>query len=165
MHIRLALLGILAAFGALAVGHLVAGLVAPAASPLLAVGSALIDLAPQPLKAFAIETFGERDKEALLAGIGAAVLLFAAGIGLLAGRRPGWGAVAIALFGVVGAVAALARPTSTPASALPALIGAAVGIGVLLGLRRLVGRPTDGAGAHPSRRRFVIGAAVPRCSR
>jgi DMSO/TMAO reductase YedYZ molybdopterin-dependent catalytic subunit len=158
MHLRLASSGILAALTAVAVGHLVASLVAPTASPILAVGSALIDLAPQPLKAFAIDTFGERDKDALLAGIGAAVLLLAAGVGLLAGRRPWLAAVAIALFGVVGAAAALARPTAMPMWILPALIGSAVGIGVLLGLRRLaLGMPGKPA-ADPSRRRFVIGA-------
>ena len=65
--------GIVATVAAVAVGHLVAALLAPVGSPILAVGSALVDLAPQPLKAFAIDTFGDRDKDALLAGIGVAV--------------------------------------------------------------------------------------------
>src|SRR5262245_20064196 len=87
--IRSTVAGMLAAAVALAVGHLLGVVLAPAASPILAVGSSLVDLAPQPLKAFAIDTFGSRDKEALLLGIGVAVLVLAAAIGLLSRRHRG----------------------------------------------------------------------------
>jgi DMSO/TMAO reductase YedYZ molybdopterin-dependent catalytic subunit len=153
--------GILAAATALAVGHLVAAVFVPGASPVIAVGGALVDLAPQPLKAFAIETFGERDKDALLVGIGAAVLVIAAIVGLVGRVNPRVGAAAILAFGVVGAAAALARPTSTPIWLAPALVGATLGALVLLGLVAGL-RPATAAdtGAHAGRRRFVAGSAA-----
>ena len=46
-----------------------AQVVAPAASPLLAVGSTFIDLTPEWLKSFAIRSFGANDKAALLSGM------------------------------------------------------------------------------------------------
>lgn len=144
----------------MSVGHLLARLIAPAASPVLAVGSTLVDLAPQPLKAFAIDTFGERDKDALLAGIGITVIVLAAGVGLLARDRPRVAAAALATFGLLGAVAALARPTATLLATVPSLLGTIVGIGVLLGLRRLQ-TPSDGAtDADVRRRRFLLGAGA-----
>ena len=39
-----------------------AGLIDPVASPILAVGSTLIDAAPTPAKEFAVRTFGTYDK-------------------------------------------------------------------------------------------------------
>ena len=117
-----ALTGVLAALAAVAIGQLLATLFAPSASPIIAVGSAMVDLAPQPLKAFAIETFGERDKDALLAGIGAR------------GPRPRCGHRACSPAPLVDRrrgpargvwrrrrCEALARPTATPVSALPAI--------------------------------------------
>ena len=50
--------GVLATVVGLAAGHLVAALTVPAASPVLAVGSTVIDLTPTPLKEFAIRQFG-----------------------------------------------------------------------------------------------------------
>jgi DMSO/TMAO reductase YedYZ molybdopterin-dependent catalytic subunit len=184
LRLAAAFAGILAAAVALAVGHLIAGLIAPAASPVLAVGSAMVDLAPQPLKAFAIETFGERDKDALLAGIGVAVVAIAALLGLLTRTRPVLGAAAILVFGLLGAAAATARPISTVAWVLPALIGALAGAVVILLLLRALataieardrpaepGRladpgPADGRLADPgpaadgARRGFLLGATA-----
>ncbi len=159
LHVAAAFTGILAAAGAVAVGHLVAGVIAPAASPVLAVGSTLVDLAPQPLKAFAINTFGERDKDALLVGIAVTVAILAASIGLVTRTRPLVGAAAIGLFGFVGAVAALARPASSAISVVPSLLGAVVGVLILLGLFRLLAGSGDGS-VDPDRRRFVIGATA-----
>ena len=48
-----ALAGLIAASVALGVGELVAGLVRPASSPVVAVGNAAITLVPEPLKEFA----------------------------------------------------------------------------------------------------------------
>jgi DMSO/TMAO reductase YedYZ molybdopterin-dependent catalytic subunit len=153
--------GILAAAVAVAVGHLLAAFSAPATSPFLAVGSTLIDLAPQPLKAFAIETFGESDKVALLFGIGLAVAVAAAGVGIVTLRNPRFGAVAVGLFGALGAAAALARPTATPSAIAPSLVGAAIGIAVLLALHRLYARPrTSGDAGDRGRRRFLLAAGA-----
>ena len=62
-------MGLLSAGVAIGVAHLVAGFIAREASPVVAVGSAFIDLTPEWLKSFAIRTFGESDKLVLLAGI------------------------------------------------------------------------------------------------
>ncbi len=166
-----AISGVLAAATSLAVGHLVAGLLAPAASPLLAVGSTLVDLAPQPVKAIAIDTFGENDKAALLIAISLVLVVIAAAIGLVASRRLAVGVGAVAGVGAIGAVAALARPVAVPTDALPSLFGAAIGVLVLVLLiapERLgrVGRvlldPGLADAPRPERRRFLVaaGAAV-----
>ncbi|MEO5966472.1 MAG: molybdopterin-dependent oxidoreductase [Candidatus Limnocylindrales bacterium] len=139
-----AVAGVLAAGVALGVGHLVAAVVGPATSPLFAVGGVLIDAAPQAAKAFAIETFGNDDKSALLAGILLALIVVSAIVGVIAVRRPAAGAIAILAFGVVGTAAALSRPGAAPIDALPALAGAAVALAALIGLVRLA-RATAGA--------------------
>src|SRR5262249_60933665 len=54
---------------ALGAGQLVAGITGPQGSPVVAVGSAAIDLAPPAVKNFAISTFGSNDKTALVTGI------------------------------------------------------------------------------------------------
>src|SRR4051794_19100237 len=59
-----ALAGILAAAVGLGAAELVAGVVGTAGSPVLAVGNAAIALTPEPVKAFAIATFGTDDKTA-----------------------------------------------------------------------------------------------------
>lgn len=158
--IAAAIAGVLAAVAAVAVGHLAAGLLAPAASPVLAVGSSLVDLAPQPLKAFAIETFGERDKDALLAGIGVTVIALAALVGLLTRRSPRVGAGAFVLFGLLGAGAAMARPTSTALWLLPSLVGALVGAAVLLALHGAAAGSGTTSAAPAGRRRFLVRASA-----
>ena len=47
-RIRFALSGILAALAGIASGHLVAAFLNPSASPVLAIGSTVIDLTPTP---------------------------------------------------------------------------------------------------------------------
>src|SRR3954468_22143963 len=102
--------GLLPAAVALGVGELIAGLVGPASSPVIAVGNAAITLVPESLKEYAIRTFGENDKLVLVAGVLLVVALYAVAVGLVALRNRLLGALGIALFGVVGVVAAVARP-------------------------------------------------------
>jgi DMSO/TMAO reductase YedYZ molybdopterin-dependent catalytic subunit len=133
-----ALAGIAAAALAIGSAELVAVLTGARSAPLVAVGAVVVDIVPAPLKQFAIDVFGVHDKTALL--IGTAVLLagFAALIGIRALRSLWVGYAGIALFGVVGAVAALTRPGAGPAAALPSLVGAALAAGVL---RRMITGP------------------------
>ena len=63
-----ALAGVVGAAAFLAAAELFALLVARDGSPILAVGGFVIDIVPQPFKEFAIATFGEYDKIALLVG-------------------------------------------------------------------------------------------------
>lgn len=124
--------GIIAAAAFLAAAELVALIVARSASPILAVGSFLIDIVPQPIKEFAISTFGDADKVVLLIGIGCGVLVAAAAAGILQYVRPPLGVAALALTGILSGAATLTRAGATPLSVLPPLVGTVAGILALI---------------------------------
>ncbi len=118
-RLRHAAYGVLATLVGLAASHLVAAVTVPAASPVLAVGSTVIDLTPTPLKEWAIRQFGSADKLVLVGSVTVVVLLLAALAGVLTARRPTLGLlVVVALAGVAGVLAVLrprpARWTSCP---------------------------------------------------
>jgi DMSO/TMAO reductase YedYZ molybdopterin-dependent catalytic subunit len=136
-----AVTGLIAAAVALGVAELVASAVSSESSPIIAVGSAFIDLTPRPLKDFAIRTFGENDKNALLIGTGVFLCAFAVAVGLVTLWRRRYGVVGVAIFGVVGVVAALTRPDAGIATALPSLVGAGAGIVALLLMARALPQP------------------------
>jgi DMSO/TMAO reductase YedYZ molybdopterin-dependent catalytic subunit len=123
-----ALAGLVAAAVALGVAELVAGIVGPASSPVVAVGDAVITVTPEPVKNFAIRTFGENDKVALVVGTLVVVALYALLIGVLAVRSRRLGTAGILLFGAIGAYAAATRPAGGMLDAVPSLVGAAAGI-------------------------------------
>ncbi|MFD3331948.1 molybdopterin-dependent oxidoreductase [Streptomyces sp. NPDC058700] len=156
-----ALGGLLAAYVSLAVADLVASRVRPEAGPVLAIGDAVVDRTPAALKDWAIRTFGESDKTVLQLGILVLLALLALGIGLLALRHRRLGALAVAAFGLLGALAAVTRPDSDSAlDAVPSLIGAAVGAVLLYALTGLLTPTPPKTGAtRPDRRRFLIVAA------
>ncbi|CAM4496152.1 molybdopterin-dependent oxidoreductase [Nocardia ninae] len=147
-----ALAGVLAALTVLGVGHLIAALIDPAASPFYAMGASVVDHTPHALKDAAIRRFGSNDKLALFLSMAGVMVVFAAILGLLERRRP-LGSVLLILLGGVVLGAALQRPTATGWFALPTVVGVAAGVIVL---RLLIGRGSDGRGDEP-----VAGAAVP----
>ena len=140
--------GLLAAFIAVGVGQLLAGIVAPDASPIVAVGEASIDHTPPPVKNFAISAFGSNDKAVLVTGILAVLAIFAAIVGALALRRLWYGMVGLACFSALGLAAALTRPTASPSWAVPTLAGAAAAAAALALLVRAA--PPAPAAADPS---------------
>ncbi|GAA4900154.1 DMSO/TMAO reductase YedYZ molybdopterin-dependent catalytic subunit [Stackebrandtia albiflava] len=146
--------GIGCAAVAVATGSLVALATGRATSPVVAVGAAVVDVTPEPVKDFAIRMFGEADKAALLIGIGVLLVLIAAGIGLLAQRRPWPGYIGLASFGLLGAVAAWGRPGAQWWWALPSLVGALAAAGALWFLLRrpLDADPEDSVRLPPGRR-------------
>ncbi|MFD4855551.1 molybdopterin-dependent oxidoreductase [Streptomyces atratus] len=165
-----ALSGLIAGFCALAVAELVAAVVRPEAGPVTAVGSAVIDRTPPAVRDFAVRNFGTADKLVLQLGILILLALFAMAVGVLALRHRRLGSAAVLVFGLVGAVAAAARPQGAPADALPSVVGAAVAVGVLY---LLVGRltpalrPSPAAGERDEeangvldRRGFVVAATA-----
>jgi DMSO/TMAO reductase YedYZ molybdopterin-dependent catalytic subunit len=166
--------GVLAALGGIAAAHLVAGLTNPAASPVLAVGSVVIDATPTPVKEYAVAQFGTADKPILLATVTLVTLVAAAVAGVLARRRVWLGIGFIVLLTGLATAAALTRPVATPADAVPGLVSAVVGLAILLGLRHLVtgtepttpgdtGRELPATAyptSHDGRRQFLIGAAA-----
>ncbi|MFI5957636.1 molybdopterin-dependent oxidoreductase [Cryptosporangium sp. NPDC051539] len=127
-----ALTGLAAAGAALGSAEPVAALIGRGTSPVIAVGLAVIDLVPRPVKDFGIRTFGQNDKVALLTGVFVLVALFAVACGVVSLRRRMVGAAGVALFGVVGILAAVTRPGAGPLAWLPSLVGAALGVAVLL---------------------------------
>src|SRR5262249_56940672 len=90
--------GLITAAVALGVGQLVAGITGPQGSPVVAVGSAAIDLAPPAVKNFAISTFGSNDKTALVTGILVLLAVFAGVIGVAAFPRFSYRLAGPALF-------------------------------------------------------------------
>jgi DMSO/TMAO reductase YedYZ molybdopterin-dependent catalytic subunit len=173
--------GLLAAAVALGVAQLVGGITGPAGVPVIAVGSAAIDLTPVPVKDFAIQHFGSHDKLVLLSGIVVVLALFAAVTGILAMRRRAYGLAGLAVFGAIGVAAVLTRPVARPADVAPTLVGVIAGALTLRLLVRAAGPagpavaagtagaagpaqadPAPGAppGSPPDRRRFLITAAA-----
>jgi len=173
-----AVCGLLAALTGMAVGHLVAAFVDPASSPVLAVGSTVIDATPTPVKEWAVRSFGTADKAVLLSSVAVVTALAAMAIGLVARRRQGLAGVLVVVLAALAGLAAVLRPTASPADVIPAFAAAVVGIGVLNGLLRLLpGHPpaatsthdhespldhsaqADGVPSTTGRRTFLVGAA------
>ncbi|RDV43841.1 oxidoreductase [Leifsonia sp. ku-ls] len=154
-----ALAGAVAGGVFLGVAELAALLVAREASPIVAVGSFVVDVVPRWAKELAIQLFGSDDKLFLVASVGAAALVAAALAGMLELR---WRWTGVALFGVAGVAAvaaAVTRADASPAAFLPPAAGAAAGAAVLTVAVSLL-RRWRVAGAEPSsgvdRRRFLV---------
>ncbi|MGI4895497.1 MAG: molybdopterin-dependent oxidoreductase [Janthinobacterium lividum] len=153
-----ALAGVVAAGSTFGVGQLIAGIVAPAAAPIVVVGSAVVDRVPAAVKDFAIRSFGTNDKTVLLVIIAAIVVVLAALAGVLARRRLALGVGLVAVLGVVALVAAATRPDATALSPLPSLLGAAAGAFTLTFLIRRLARPASDGG--PPRRVLLLGGVA-----
>ncbi len=162
---RGAIAGVVAALVALGIGELVAGVMAAAASPTSAVGSALIDLAPPGTKEVFVGIFGTNDKPALAALVAAAVLLLGAEIGIIARRRFRLAAGLILAIVGVGALAALRQP----GAALPSVLlvagvqaGAAIWtLSTLLAAATPTGTNAEDPGhSDTARRGFLVRAGL-----
>ena len=114
-----ALFGLIATLVGMAVGHLTASLLNPDSSPVLAVGSAIIELTPQPIASAAIEQFGSADKPILIGSVFAGVLVLAAVAGLLTRRRFAIGATMIVLLVAAAAAAVVTRPAFEASDVVP----------------------------------------------
>src|SRR5687768_4239813 len=154
--------GVLATGAGMAAGHLVASLLNPAASPVLAVGSTVIDLTPTPLKEYAVREFGTADKAILLSSVIGVTLLVAALAGVITRRSfPLAAALLLGLAAVAGAMAVL-RPVAEGVDLLPAVAAAVVGLGVLWWEVRALAVPTAEATAPPvSKPRLLLGGPAP----
>lgn len=136
-----------------------------ASSPFFALGSAIIDLTPPWLKDFAIAAFGTNDKLALFISIGVVATILSALIGLLAKRSFALACTAIIALALVLSSAVASRAATSLLDIAPTVLGAIAGIGVLQWLTRLAaatapGQDEDAAGSGPSRRTFLLGAAL-----
>ncbi|GAA2863890.1 oxidoreductase [Actinoplanes cyaneus] len=125
-RLRGAISGIVAAGTGIAAAELLAAAVRPGAGPLVAVGGAVIDATPTPIKEFAVRELGTHDKPVLLGVIGVVLILLAAATGIAATTWRAAIPVGTALLGAAGAAAALSRPAGTVLDAVPAVFGAAL---------------------------------------
>ncbi|MGI8665996.1 MAG: molybdopterin-dependent oxidoreductase [Jatrophihabitans sp.] len=160
-----ALVGLLAAGVAIGVGELVAALVRPAASPVIAVGNRLILLTPESLKRWAIRQFGTGDKSALLTGIYLGIAVLAVLVGVLALRRLVYGLVGVAVLGALGCYSALTAHAHHGSDAVPSVLGALAGMAALALLVRAVTgtdfEPRAAGALLADRRRFLqVGLAA-----
>ena len=167
VRIRFILSGILAAIAGIAAGHLVAGFVDPATSPVLTIGSTVIDLTPTPVKEWAIAHFGTNDKAILLGSVVIVTLLAAGLVGLLARRRRVLALALLVLLVLIPGVAALTRPTFNLLDLVPPAVTRVVGLASFLWLSSLAASadPDDTTAAvRPGRgtsdRRVFLGGAL-----
>jgi DMSO/TMAO reductase YedYZ molybdopterin-dependent catalytic subunit len=153
-----ALFGLLATLFGMAVGHLTASLLRPDSSPVLAVGSAVIDSTPASMKEWAIRTFESDgfsigpfdfaarnyDKIVLVGSVLVGVLVLAAVAGILTRKRFAiGGGMLLALVAVAG-LAAVTRSGAGVLDVVPALLTAVAGVGGLWVLHRTAtGQPLD----------------------
>ncbi len=161
-----AVVGLLAAGVALGVGEAVAAFVRPAAAPIIAVGNRVIALTPQPVKDWAIRTFGTSDKTMLLTGIYVLLAVVATGVGVLAVRHVAFGVAGVAAFAAFGCYCALTAEAAQASDVTPTIVGAVAGAAALLVLCRAVGSsrgepdPERDNAAFADRRRFLLGSAA-----
>jgi DMSO/TMAO reductase YedYZ molybdopterin-dependent catalytic subunit len=125
------LAGIAAAAVALGVTELVAVAFGPQADARTAVGSAVIDLTPGPVREWAIRTFATADKLALSVLVLAVIAMIAAMTAMWETRRVPVGSAAIVVAGILGCAAVLSRAGATLADVVPTLVGTACGVAVL----------------------------------
>lgn len=152
--------GVAAAAVALGVTELVAVLFGPRADARTAVGSAVIDVTPGPVKEWAIDTFGMADKLVLSILVLFVIALIAAVGGVLEFRRVPVGSALIVAGGAVGCAAVLSRAGAGAADIVPTIAGTVCGVAVL---RLLIsGRfadapdPAPGSGVDRGRRLSLI---------
>ncbi len=122
-----AMAGVVSAGVLLAVAELVALLVASDGSPILSVGSFVIDIVPQWAKELAIRVFGANDKLVLLVGLALGATIASALAGLLQYLRPPIGVIALVVGGGVAVASTVTRAAATPFAAVPSVVGTVVG--------------------------------------
>ncbi|TCP44769.1 DMSO/TMAO reductase YedYZ molybdopterin-dependent catalytic subunit [Tamaricihabitans halophyticus] len=149
----------------LAFGQLIAGLSGADSAPHLVVGNTMIDLTPEPVKAWAIRQFGDSDKAVLLAGMAVVIALLSACAGVIARFAPLVGSIIIATFGGLGVLAAVLRPDGDLVRTLPAITAVLVSLGCFAVLIRFARQEAGRAAAqttapNPARRRFLVTAAT-----
>jgi DMSO/TMAO reductase YedYZ molybdopterin-dependent catalytic subunit len=165
------LAGAVAGLAGLGIAGLVAWVVAPAGSPVTAVGELIIELLPASLVNFGKEVLGFADKPVLLATIVAAVLIVCALAGELEARRRFAGAALFAVVAVIGIIGIAAQPGASITAYVPTIVGLLLGYMILSTLISKLHqwRPPQDAAVDrevqsPARRNFlawtiVIGAA------
>ncbi|MGH3731373.1 MAG: molybdopterin-dependent oxidoreductase [Micromonosporaceae bacterium] len=134
------IIGLLSGLVGLGAAELVAGWTGPDSSPLFAVGDAVVDLTPRPVKDLAITLLGPADKVVLLGSILVVVTGAAVAVGKVAERSLVRALLGVVLLGAVAAIAAVTRPDASASDLAPSLFGTAVAAVALVGLARAASR-------------------------
>ena len=161
-------LGVVSTLLGMAAAHLVAAVTTPSSSPVLAVGSQVIDLTPTPMKEWAIRQFGTADKIILVGSVVLVVLVLAGVAGVLARRRLALGAGLLVALVALAAAAAVVQGSVT--ELLPSLVAAVTGVASLWWLHAKAsatsaaepgqpGQPRE-AGTGASRRGVLVAAGA-----
>ncbi|UXA09437.1 molybdopterin-dependent oxidoreductase [Mycobacterium sp. SMC-2] len=154
--------GVAAAAVALGIAQLVGIPFGARADARAAIGSAVVDLSPGPIKEWAIQTLGSLDKLFLAVAVLVAIAAIAAIAGTLETRRRPFGSAAITAAGALGCVAVLSRQGATAPDTIPTIAGTACGVATLRLLTRRFwpGGPEEHRGdrdeADTDRRRLVV---------
>ncbi|MDM7891224.1 molybdopterin-dependent oxidoreductase [Curtobacterium caseinilyticum] len=141
--------GVVAVVAFLAVAELGALVLGGAGSPLVAVGSAVIDLAPPAAKDVMVGLFGTADKAALFVLMAVVTVVVSAGAGVLERSRPPFGALVFAVGGALALFAVTTRSGSGTWDGAPTVLGVAGAVVVLRVLLRKL-RRWEAAAAVPS---------------
>ena len=154
-----ALTGVVSAIVVLGVAELCSLVTGNAGSPIFAVGSLVIDLAPPGAKELMISLFGTGDKAALLTLLALIIIAGSAGAGVLELRRAPFGVVVFGVASLIALIAVLTRAGASGMDGVPTIIGAVAGVVVLrVGIHRLSvwrAAPVDAPAASAARRRFL----------
>ncbi|RZT19331.1 DMSO/TMAO reductase YedYZ molybdopterin-dependent catalytic subunit [Mycobacterium sp. BK558] len=150
--------GVAAAAVAVGVAQLVGAAFGPQADVRTAVGSAVIQLTPGPVKEWAIQTFGTADKLVLSVAVLLVIAALAAVAGILEGPRRPLGSAMIVAAGALGCAAVLSRAGATAVDTIPTLVGAVCGIAALRLVisRRLRDREAAEDSPDAGRRRSLV---------
>ena len=158
-------LGVVSTLLGMAAAHLVAAVTTPSSSPVLAVGSQVIDLTPTPMKEWAIRQFGTADKIILVGSVVLVVLVLAGVAGVLARRRLALGAGLLVALVALAAAAAVVQGSVT--ELLPSLVAAVTGVASLWWLHAKASgtsaaepRQHREAGTGASRRGVLVAAGA-----
>jgi DMSO/TMAO reductase YedYZ molybdopterin-dependent catalytic subunit len=151
--------GVAAASVSLGVAQLVGILFGPRADARSAIGSAVVDLTPGPIKEWAIQTLGTLDKLFLAVVVLVVIAAVAAIAGSLETKRRPIGSTVIAAAGVLGCIAVLSRQGATALDTIPTVAGTVCGVAALRLLIRRFWPPGDLVGhdePNADRRGLVI---------
>jgi DMSO/TMAO reductase YedYZ molybdopterin-dependent catalytic subunit len=128
--------GVAAASVSLGVAQLVGIPFGARADARAAIGSAVVDLTPGPVKEWAIQTLGSLDKLFVAVVVLVVIAAIAAIAGTLETRRRPLGSAVIAAAGVLGCIAVLSRQGATALDTIPTVAGTACGVAALRLLTR-----------------------------
>ncbi|MEO6943275.1 MAG: molybdopterin-dependent oxidoreductase [Lacisediminihabitans sp.] len=149
--------GISAVAAGLGGAELAAALLAPSGSPLLVVGSLVIDIVPAWVKNGVIALFGTSDKAVLLIALALLVAALAGLAGILERARPPLGRVLLGVIGLIGVVAAVTRSSAGQLDAVPSLVATVIAAIILRWLSKRLAFVADEHDAI-ERRRFLVSA-------